>query len=280
MRNLFLFLVKNYYFFLFLFLEAIAVILLVQNNKYQHAGFINSSNAITGTVYQTWSGMTDYLSLRQANELLAEENARLRSQAKDARTDYTVKQVNISDSAYKQKYSFITAKVVNNSTNRRSNYLTLNRGTQQGVSRGMSVICGEGVVGIVKEVSNNFCTVMSVLHKDVNVPSSIRKFGENTIVQWDGSDYRIGNMDNVPSHLKVVKGDTIVTSAYSSVFPEGIMVGTIETIIPIQGNTFNNIKVHFSTDFRKLSYVYIVNNLLRDEQEKLEKETLSKEKVQ
>jgi rod shape-determining protein MreC len=280
MRNLFLFLVKNYYFFLFLFLEAIAVILLVQNNKYQHAGFINSSNAITGTVYQTWSGVTDYLSLRQANELLAEENALLRGQAKDARTDYTVKQVSISDSVYKQKYSFITAKVVNNSTNRRNNYLTLNRGTEQGVSRGMSVICGEGVVGIVKEVSNNFCTVMSILHKDVNVPSSIRKFGENTIVQWDGSDYRIGNMDNVPSHLKVVKGDTIVTSAYSSVFPEGIMVGTIETIIPIQGNTFNNIKVHFSTDFRKLSYVYIVNNLLRDEQEKLEKETLSKEKAQ
>src|SRR5882672_1655475 len=181
MRNLVLFLVKNYYIFLFIFLQSIALFLLVQNNKYQRAGFINSSNALAGNVYDTWSSMTDYLNLKHANELLATENGLLHNQLKNSKADYTTHPVQITDSVFKQKYSFITAKVVNNSTNRKNNYLTLNRGSLQGVARGMAVMCGEGVVGIVKEVSNNFCVVMSILHKDVNVPSSIKKYGESTI---------------------------------------------------------------------------------------------------
>ena len=278
MRNLFLFLAKNYYLFLFIFLQSLAIFLLVQNNKFQRAGFINSSNALAGNVYETWSGLTDYLNLKHANELLANENSQLRNKLKSATADYTTHPVQVTDSVFKQKYSFITSKVVNNSTNRKNNYLTLNRGSQQGVARGMAVMCGEGVVGIVKEVSNNFCAVMSVLHKDVNIPSSIKKYGENTIVHWDGDDYHYGMMENIPSHLKIVKGDTIVTSAYSSIFPEGIMVGTVEEIMPIPGNTFNNVRVRFSTDYKKLSYVYIVNNILRDEQEGVEKQAMQKDK--
>lgn len=278
MRNLALFLVKNYYFFLFIFLQSIAFFLLIQNNKFQRAGFINSSNAIAGNVYETWSGMTDYLNLKHANELLANENSQLRNKLKSSTADYTTKPVQVTDSVFKQKYSFVTAKVVNNSTNRKNNYLTLNRGSQQGISRGMAVMSSDGVVGIVKEVSNNFCAVMSILHKDVIVPSSIKKYGENTIVHWDGNDYRFGMMENVPSHLKIAKGDTIVTSAYSSIFPEGINVAIVDEIFPVKGNTFNNVKVRFSTDLKKLSYVYIVNNILHDEQVGLEKQVMQKDK--
>jgi rod shape-determining protein MreC len=278
MRNLFLFLAKNYYFFLCLFLESLSVFLLVQYNTYQHAGFINSSNAIAGSVYESWTGMTGYFGLRHSNELLAEENAQLHNKLKNAYADYTIRSKQLTDTVYKQKYSYIAAKVVNNTTNRRNNYLTLDRGAAQGIKSGMAVVCSEGVVGIVANVSENYATVRSLLHKDINIPSMIRKYGENTILFWDGDDYRFGRMENVPSHLKLLKGDTIVTSAYSSIFPEGVLVGTVEEVMPIQGNTFNNVRVRFSTDFRKLSYVYIVNNMMHDEQETLEKQSQAKDK--
>ena len=280
MRNLFLFLVKNYYFFLFLFLESIAILLLVRNNSFQRASFINSSNAISGHVYETWSGFTDYLHLRQTNELLAKENADLRNELKNSLVDYSARPVQVNDTVFKQKYFFISAKVVNNSVDRQTNYLTLNRGANQGVKRLMGVICGEGVVGIVQEVSDNFCTVRSVLHRRVNVPAMLKKYGENSMVNWDGRDQTIGRMDRVPSQLKVVKGDTVVTSPYSTIFPEGIMIGTVEEITPEQGKTFNDFTVRYSTPFSKLSYVYIVNNIFQEEQTKLEEETLSKDKPQ
>ena len=280
MRNLFLFLTKNYYFFLFLFLESVAVLLLIRNNNYQRAGFINSSNAISGRIYEAWTGMTDYLNLKHSNDLLVEENAMLRNKLKNSLEDYSMDQTTISDSGYKQKYTFIPAKVVNNSCNRRNNYLTLNRGSAQGIHRLMGVISSEGVVGIVQEVSENFCTVRSVLHMTMKVPSMIRKYRENSMVYWDGEDNTIARMDNVTSNLKIVKGDTVVTSNYSSVFPAGIMVGTVEEIVPIKGNTFNNLSVRLSTGFNKLSYVYIVNNILQQEQEDLEKKTSSGEKQQ
>jgi rod shape-determining protein MreC len=280
MRNLAAFLVKNYYLFLFLFLEFIAVSLLISNNNYQRAGFINSSNVVAGSIYETWSGVTDYLALKHANQVLADENASLRNQLRNSQADYTVKTVPVSDSVFMQKYTYIPARVVNNSTNRRNNYITLNRGAKQGVRHNMGVICGEGVVGIVQEVSDNFCTVRSVLHQNVNVPAMIRKYGENSIVNWDGEDNTIGKMDRVPSQLKIVKGDTVITSTYSSIFPAGIMVGTVEEVIHQQGITFNNLRVRFSTPFSKLSYVYVVNNLLQQEQDSLEKETLIKEKQQ
>jgi rod shape-determining protein MreC len=280
MRNLAAFLTKNFYILFFILLECAAVWMLVSNNSYQRAGFVNSSNVVVGSIYETWSGVTDYLSLKHANELLAEENAALRNQLKASQADYTVKPVTVTDSVFRQKYLYIPARVVNNSTNRRNNYITLNRGASQGVRRLMGVICGEGVVGIVQEVSDNFCTVRSVLHQNLNVPSMIKKYGENSIVTWDGEDNAIGKMDRVPSQLKVVKGDTVITSTYSSIFPPGIMVGRVEEVIPLAGITFNNLRVRYSTPFSKLSYVYIVNNLMQQEQDSLEKETLNKEKQQ
>ena len=274
MRNLVLFFTKNYFIFLFLFLESVAIFLLIQNNNYQRASFINSSNAISGTIYETYTGFTEYFSLKNSNKQLAEENAKLRNLLKSSYANYLVTPELVKDSALKQQYSYIVAKVVNNSTNRKDNYLTLNRGSEQGIKKGMAVICGQGVVGIVKEVSANFSSVMSVLHSKVTVPASIKKYGETGLLIWgETNDYRFGEMKNIPSHLKLLKGDTILTSSYSSIFPAGILVGTIEQVTQITGNTFNNLKIRLSVDFGKISYVYIVNNVLKEEQENLEKAT-------
>lgn len=275
MRNLIQFIYRNYYFFLFLLLESIAVLMLVQGNNYQRTTFLNSSSAVSGNLYAALTEVTDYFNLKTTNQILAEENAQLRDQLKSSFENFSDKMNLVKDSSFKLKYTYLVARVVNNSTNRKLNYITINRGYKQGVNKGMGVITANGIVGVVRDVSENFATVMSVLHKDMNAPVAIKKFNENGILQWDGVDYRYGMIKNIPSHLKLKVNDTIVTSAYSSIFPEGIITGFVQEVIPVEGNTFNELVIRYSVDFRKLAYVYVVNNLFREEQQLLEERTIN-----
>ncbi len=273
MRNLILFLTRNYYVILFLSLEFFSVLLIVQNNHFQRAHILNSSNVISGSIYVAYSGITDYFGLKETNRKLADQNVLLRNQLRQSFTYQTNSSVAVKDSAHKQQYIYLTAKVVNNSTNRRKNYLTLNVGSNQGVKTEMGVISSDGIVGIVRDVSGNFCSVMSVLHESSRIPVNIKKFGENSILLWSGEDEWHAKMERIPSHLQLAKGDTIITSSYSSIFPEGVQVGTIESFEKIAGNTFYNVTLKLSTDFNKLSYVNVVNNLMKEEQTSLEKAT-------
>lgn len=270
MRNIFLFLWKKNYFVLFLILQTSSLLLLVQNNNYHKASFVNSSNAVTGTVYTTFSSVTDYFNLREENEKLAAENAALHNKSVSSTTDFSVQNFTVNNPSYRQQYSYIMANVVNNSVNRRNNYLTLNRGSAQGVTKDMAVICSQGIVGVVKDVSENFCTVMSLLHKNSIIPVSIKKFDEPGSLNWDGQDQTMGTIPFVPSHLKITKGDTIVTSHLSAFFPEGILAGTVAGYEIVSGKNFYTMMVKFSTDFHKLKHVYIVNNILKQEQTILE----------
>jgi rod shape-determining protein MreC len=271
MRNLLLFLTRNYYIILFLTLETLSIFFVIQNNHFQRAHFLNSSNAISGTIFETYSGITDYFGLKETNDKLALENVALRNELRHVFTpgtaagSYTVK-----DSIHKQQYLFLAAKVVNNSTNRQKNYLTLNAGKNQGVTNESAVICSEGIVGIVRDVSDNFSSVMSVLHENSRIPVTIKKFGENGILTWNGDDEAHAQIERVPSHLDIHNGDTVVTSSYSSIFPEGVMVGTIDSFEKIAGNTFFDVTLKLSTDFSKLKYVNVANNLMKDEQVTLE----------
>lgn len=271
MRNLILFLTRNYYILLFLLLESLSIYLVIQNNHFQRAHVLNSSNVIAGNIYETYSGITDYFRLKEKNEKLAQENVMLRNQLREFFSNELKSPVTAKDSLHKQQYIYLVAKVVNNSTNRMKNYLTLNVGSKQGIKPEMAVISSNGIVGIVRDVSGNFCSVMSLLHTNARIPVTIKKFGENSIFTWNGEDEWHAQMERIPSHLELSKGDTIVTSAYSSIFPEGIMVGTIEEFKKIAGNTFYNVRVKLSTNFNRLSYVNVVNNLMKDEQNKLEK---------
>jgi rod shape-determining protein MreC len=271
MRNLILFLIRNYYIIIFLTLETFSVFLVIQNNHFRRASFLNSSNAIAGNIYELYSGITDYFRLKEKNKKLAEENARLRNQLRQSLSEQIDTSALVRDFLHKQKYVYVVAKVVNNSTHRRRNYLTLNVGLRQGIKPEMAVIGSDGIVGIVRDVSENFCSVMSVLHENIRIPITIKKFGENSILIWKGDDQWHATMERIPSHLELTKGDTVVTSAYSSIFPEGVMVGTVEEFEKIAGNTFYNVTIRLSTNFSRLSYVYVVNNLMKDEQDELEK---------
>lgn len=216
------------------------------------------------------SSVTDYINLRTTNDALARQNAGLKSLIPDVYyIDSALARI-YGDSIFKQQYTFINSRVINNSVNRRNNYLTLNKGANQGVKPEMGVISGDGIVGIVKDVSDHFCSVMSFLHKDSRISARIKKSNYIGSMVWDGYDENMGTLRDIAKHVQVKKGDTIVTSSFSSIFPEGILIGIVSEVNPETGDNFQDIKVRLTTPFGKLTYVYIVTNLFKEEQQALE----------
>jgi rod shape-determining protein MreC len=271
MRPLWQFLIRNYFVFLFFLLEALAITLFINNSYYQRAIVVNATNGMTGFFFGIRNGITQYFSLKVINDQLAEENARLLSM-QDASFIKTDNHVFVyRDTLYRLEYQYITAKVINNSTNKSANFLTLNKGAKHGIRKDMAVVSPTGVVGIVNEVSDNFCSVMSMLHPQTKISAKLKKHDYGGTVVWEGGSPDVGNMKDVPIHVKIARGDTIITSGYSLMFPEGILIGTVSSFDVGAGNDFYNIKVKFSTDFNNLKHVYIINNLLKDELEKLER---------
>ncbi len=270
MKRIFLFIWKNYFFFLFVILEFLAFTLMFQSNHFHRAKFVSSSNAMAASITGTVNNITDYFRLKKINKELAKEIAELRSRDYDSFKKLDKLFYEINDTLYRQKYSFVSAKVINNSVNRRNNYLTLNKGALHGIKPEMGVITNNGIVGIVKNVSNNYSSVISILHKDTKISVKIKKNGYVGSLAWDGMDYRTGTLQDIPSHVELSEGDTIITSGYSAIFPEGIMVGKIVDYVLSEGDSFFTIEVKFTEDYKNLSYVYVVRNLLKYEQKELE----------
>ena len=225
--------------------------------------------------------VSDYFNLRNTNDQLVKENAELRLRLTESisavtndldsvKTNY---QDPIKKTVYRQKYRYTSAKVVNNSTNRRNNFLTLDKGSKQGIKKNMAVITSNGVVGQVRDVSENFCTVMSLLHSETTISSILKKDGSYGPLDWDGENFAYATLNDIPTHVRLMKGDTVVTSPYSLTFPENVMIGTVDSYIQQSLKPFYSVKIKLSTDFKKLTYVYIVNNMLKEEQETLEKES-------
>lgn len=273
MRNLITFIWKHYFFFLFLLMEVLCTYLIVQNNYFQKASFINSSNQMSANILKTSADVEEYFYLKNENEKLARENAELRSRSLVSFSLLENNQYFVNDTAFRQKYTYTSSKVVNNSTNRRNNYLTLDKGSKQGIKNNMAVITSTGIVGQIKDVSENFCTVMSLLNSKTTVSSKIKKDGSYGPLTWDGENFGFATLHDIPTHVQLTKGDTIVTSSYSLTFPENIMIGTVESFERKSGEYFYTVKVKLSTEFKKLSHVYIVTNMLKKEQEELEKKS-------
>jgi rod shape-determining protein MreC len=272
MRALFLLIYKFHFFFFFLVLEVFCIYLLVQNNNYQRASFVNSSNVLVGKFYDEVGVFNSFVNLKTTNKNLAEENARLRKLIADTSMSSKAVKVSVNDSLYKQQYQYITAHVINNSINRRSNYLTLNKGRADGVRREDGVIASNGAVGKVKYVSEHFCVVMSLLHKDTKISARIKKNKYSGELRWEGGSATQASLNDIAVHVPIAIGDTVVTSSYSPIYPEGITLGTIAHFELKPGQNFYNITVNLSTTFGNLTYVYIVNNLFKNEQVKLESE--------
>jgi len=270
MRNLLAFIVRYHFFLLFLLFESLALILLANSTYYQRSVIQSAGNSISGKFYASISDITEYLKLRRTNELLSAENALLRQMKGVSFIKTDTSSFWIEDTLYKQQYNYVVARVINNTVGKRNNFIMLNKGKRHGINTDMAVITSNGVVGTVINVSENFSWVMSVLNKQTRISGRIIKNNQMGTVVWNGIDHTTGTLTDIPAHVKIAKGDTIVTSGFSYIFPANVMLGTIKDFRVEQGEHFYVIPFRFSVDFNSLDYVYVVRNLLKVEQEKLE----------
>ena len=275
MRSLFRFLLRNYFLMMFLALEAISFVLIVSFNNYQRVAFFNSSDNFAGAVYEKFSSIDDYFSLSRTNARLAADNASLRKQLQYRMSLQEQYPVNRPDTVDAPAYIFTSAKVISNSVNKQLNYITLNKGSRHGIKPDMGIIDASGIVGVITDVSPNYSTGLSLLNRRLSVPAKITKNNYFGSLVWDGENYNTADLREIPFHIIVNVGDTVVSSGYSNVFPEGIMIGTIKKFDVESGTNFYNIKVELSTNFKTLKYVEVVQNTKRTELKNIEKNNVS-----
>ena len=274
MRDLLRFFVRNYFVLLFLLFEGISILLTIQFNAFQRSRFMKLSRTITGSVYNELQGFREYLHLKTENEVLVAENAQLRNQLdRNAEVIYISRPDSVSDTLVEhtesQNYFYVPAHVVNNSVNRQYNYIMLDKGSLQGIAKDMAVISDQGVVGVVLEVSRNYASVIPILNRNFRVSARIRRNNYFGIIEWDGKDPALVRLREIPTHVAITPGDTVVTSGYSAIFPPGLMIGNVESVNPGEGN-FYDIVVRLSTNFRNLYHVNVISNFHQAEQKKLE----------
>ena len=260
-------------FLLFVLLEVLAISLIVSNNSPQGAAFFNSSNALTGSVLKTRSDVVDFFSLAEDNEALLSENALLLEQLKvmNAVPDSVSFQL---DSALESQFNFRGARIISNSLRFSQNHITLNKGAKDGVFPGMGVFNDQGVVGRVKSVSENFSVAFSLLNTELSISSKIKSNDSFGSIKWDGKNSSKTKLLYVPRHVTANPGDTVVTTGYSAVFPEGIIVGIIESVEQGEDPNYLDIVVNLSTDFSKVHYVYLVENTHLEEIDSLQNKSL------
>jgi rod shape-determining protein MreC len=273
MRNLFLFIYRYHAFFLFLVLELVCVALMIRNNGYQRAAYFNIADEVVGRTYTAYNEVTDYLRLADENKQLADENSRIRNSLPssfymDTSTVHVAK-----DTAGRQFYSYIPARVIQTSTNQINNYIYINKGSKQGITPRMAVICPNGVVGIVKNVSDHFASLYSLLHSQVTVSARVRKDGSRGTIKWDGQSPYYASLEEITRQEPLKKGDTIYTSGVSRLFPDNIPIGTVESFELKEPGNFYSITVKLTTDFKRIDYVYVVNNLMHGEIDSLVNKT-------
>ena len=227
------------------------------------------SHRVSGRLSARVENFKDYLSLYNENHKLAEENARLYNRLRSSF------RLNVPDSSpgidtlYSRRYLYLTSRVINNTVNKQYNYITLDRGSNSGIEPDMAVINGDGIVGIVKSVTENYSGVMSVLNREFTVSGKIRKNGYYGPVNWSGKNTGFATLIDIPHHVVIEKGDTIVTSGFGGVFPEGYLIGIIDDF-RLKGGNYYEINVRLSNDFRKLSFVQVIKNITRQEIDSLE----------
>ena len=269
MRNLWLFISKYNAFFLLIIFFTISLILLIKNNSFQRASVWNSSNQVVAQSYEKVNEISSYLRLGKTNDSLAAENARLRNQLATSFTSDSIKQGTVRDTTLKQQYTYTVATVINNSVHQKNNYLTINRGSKHGISKGMGVASAKGIVGIVLNVNENFSTIRSLLHSETKVSANVN--GSIGSIVWGEGNYdpRFAYLKDIQSHLNIKKGNRVVTSEFS-MFPQGTAIGYVAETRTSKGDNSLDIKIKLDTDFATLDYVYVINNILSAQQLSLE----------
>ncbi|HYV93499.1 MAG TPA: rod shape-determining protein MreC [Chitinophagales bacterium] len=273
MRNLFLFLYRYHAFFLFLLLQIVCLYLIIENNSFQRAAFYNVSDEVVGRTMTLYHEVTGYITLGEENKKLVEENARLHNMLPSVSYTDTSRVYVARDSSRHQFYTYIPARVIQTSTNLVNNYIVINKGSKAGIEPRMAVVGPDGVVGIVKNVSLNFSSLFSLLHSQVTVSARVRRDGSRGTIRWYGGSPDFVNLEEITRQETLHKGDTIFTSGVSRIFPDNIPIGTVDEFKLKEPGNFYTIRVKLATNYRKIDYAYVVNNMLHEEMDSLLKKT-------
>ncbi|MEE4000645.1 rod shape-determining protein MreC [Tenacibaculum sp. FZY0031] len=266
MQQLIYFLQKYKYFLFFLFLEIIAVALIINNHSFHKSKFISSTNFITGGLYQKSSNISEYLNLKERNAILVEENLALKNTLEKITTylDSIATNQILDTVKLDQNYSYISGKVIKNSYHNADNFITINRGKSRNVSKEMGVINSKGIIGITDNVSNKFARVQSILNSKSNINAKFKNNNHYGTLTWDGKDYNIVQLTDIPRQAIFKEGDTIITGGRSTIFPNGIPIGTVVKV-PEELSAVNSINVKLFNDMSNLGHVYIITNLHKEE---------------
>lgn len=269
MRNLLNFIIRYSTWFVFTFYVLISVMLLVLGNRYQQSVYLTSANVISGGLYNGASQVTGYFHLKSINESLQASNAQLQNEVLNLKSQLAQYKVLLSDTLAplpsKDRYDYVSAAVINNNTRLPKNFLTIDRGSLDGVERGMGVVDQNGVVGIVNVTGPHMARVISLLNETQHFSVKLKDTSFVGSLNWKGEDASIAYVEEIPRHVEYQVGDTIVTSGYSTTFPEGIPVGTILNRVRSQDDSFFTFKVRLMPDFRSLSTVRVIKDIHKAE---------------
>lgn len=267
MQQLIYFIQKYKYFLFFLLLEFVALFFTINNHAFHKSRFVSSANSFTGGLFEKKHQLSEYLDLKDINRGLAEENIKLKNELERIkRSGDTAVSVAIIDSLYPQKYTYTLAKVINNKFSSSFNFLTLDRGSKNGIDAEMAVTNHLGIVGVTDRISARYARVRSILNKNSSINARIK--GDTVYygnLKWNGKDIRTLQLDDFPRQAVVNVGDTVITGGKSTIFPEGVLVGTVSKISSSSATTKGTIEVELFNDMRNIRYVYVISNLDRKE---------------
>ena len=269
MQQIIFFLIRNKNFLLFIVLFSVSIFLTIQTHSYHKNKFVNSSNAITGGIYSIKSSITDYFNLREKNEILINENTRIRNQLESYKSK--VVNQNIDTSSIFSKYYFVSAKVINNSFSKTKNKLTINKGKRDSIQLDMGVITSKGIVGIIENVSNKYATIQSILNTNSQINAKLKNVKHFGSLVWNTEDPNVIQLIDIPRLAAVKTGDTIVTGGRSTIFPEGILIGAVIDFELTEDENSQNLNIQLFNDMTNLEHVYIIDNLDTQEIINLEK---------
>ena len=266
MQQLIYFFRKYKYFLFFLLLEFLALFFTINNNNFHKSKFISSANSITGGLYEKTSQISNYFNLKSQNEELILENKNLKNLIEKYTSNAdSIVNVSVLDSIkYKQDYTYTEAKIYNNNYHNLNNFILLNRGKNQGVDKEMAVVNSKGIIGITEKVSANYARVQSILNSNSKINAKLKNsFHFGTLI-WNGLDYNIVQLEDIPRQANIKVGDTVITGGKSTIFPEGILIGTIQEIDSKSSNN-NSINIKLFNDMSNIGNVYIVTSLNKKE---------------
>ncbi len=275
MQQIIYFIKKFRYFLLFIVLETIAIYFTVQHHSYHKSKFVNSANIISGRIYNEVNSINEFFHLKSENQLLIEENTRLKNLLEKKEIEYHKDNFTvINTSKYFQKYEYTVAKVINNNFSKKNNFLTINKGSNNGLKSDLGVINSKGVIGVIKNVSSQFSTVLSILNSYSKINIRLKNSNHFGTLVWDGKNYNILQIIDIPRQTSIKVGDTIITGGKSAIFPEGINVGVIKDF-KFENNQYLEIYVSLFNDMSSIGYVQVVKNLQKKEQLNLEQNTVN-----